>query len=629
MNAPENLPFWLRDWRRAFPVAGGLLALLLIATVLPSKSKQEAGELTRNTGSETSRTEVTPEPTQATEIALPTDTATPGTQAIVKKPLTKKQQDIQSKPRGALEGAGGIGLPSWVKPGTFYDGKNGGATYRGVTADAIRVLFHYTQQACGDNYSSLVNTVLNFSTNWDKTIKPIVTYFNERAKYVYGGGEAWGESYFANGLYGRKVVADFQPDDGGPYAGACEAKARSAAGNLGDKYFAAVGAGYGAERYWAESIIGPCERAAVGQPAPRNDCTLHLGAFWYRDEWYNLRDPFAWAHWTSSTRTGQGLASWLAANMLNRPAEFTTDPLLKGQPRVYGLLGNDNSEGRKVVSELVASLKGYGITVESKNIVYFPTTSLSERQSTAGNAMVQFRGNGVTTVINNTSVLDPIWTYPAATGQQYYPEWVASSLQYQDVNLAVRAYQANGGAEQARNMIGMTTLIDSTTLTFHPKDTQPAFAWCLVAGKLDANGKPNEDCYRHLPDDLQQWYYPISLLFGIVAASGPNLSPHNALKGLEEVCNPCAKDEFIQQLYGFNRLDHTSVDDHMAVKWDPNKRDISANFSQYEDTNRNNVKGDPGDEPPKGTYVPIKPYPGSPHRDGARCRDFTKPDTCA
>lgn len=628
MKVPDNLPFWMRDWRRALPIAGGVLALILVAVYLPSKGeggKKVAKSLAADSTPEPGATLAPDATAPEAQVDVP---GGGGTTAATKA----KVSAIASKPRGGLEGAGGgTALPFGVKQGVPWDGKNGGATYRGVTPNEIRVLFHYTKQSCGDSYAALVNQALNFKTGWEQTVNPLVKYFNERGKFIYGRGQPWLESYYSNGYFGRKIVVDHQPDDGGPF---CEEKARGLAreADQSKKYFAAVAAGYGAERFWAESLTGRCERKSVGGPAPASDCTMHMGAFWYRDDWYNLRDPFVWAHWSSSTRTAQGIASWIGANMVNRPVSFTDDPVLKPLPRKYAILGNDNDEGRKVVKEIQSLMAQYGAPVDDKNVVLFPTTSLSERQSLAPNAMAQLRSNSVTTIINNTSVLDPLWIYPAATGQQYYPEWVASSLQYQDINLAGRAYQTYGGKEQVAHTVGETTLIAKETLQFRPEQTQPAFAWCVVQGKVDAKGAPTRECARSLPDDLAQWYYPISLLFGLISASGPALSPQNALAGLEASCNPCAKDAYITQLYGYNRLDHTSVDDHMAIRWDADKRDVSANYSQYEDTDRDGTAGNSDtDQPPKGTFVPVAPYPsdrGPAKPAGTRCRDFTKPETC-
>lgn len=548
------------------------------------------------------------------------------------------QEQLASAPKTKFEG-GGADLPSWAKPGVPFDKSNFGPrnSWPGVDDKKIRVLFHMTKQSCGDNYSALVSQVLNFGAEWEHTILPIVAYFNARSDKLYAN-DANEETYFPNGtLYGRVIEPVLEFDDGGPY---CEDKARKNGdkafqGGYGGNVFAAVAAGYGAERFVAENMIGPC----VNDSSKK--CPIHVGAFWLTDGWYNERRPYAWSHWSSSTRIVQGVASWVAHRQQMSGGKVEYSDQFEGQTRKFGIITQDDPENRRSVKELLALLKSHGVKNpgdlpgttrdinEADDVVYTPTV-LSGRQQAMAQACAFFNVNGYTTIIHQGSVLDPIFMFPACTGQDFRPEWPISSKGYFDAGTAGRAYWDLDPAPRARKQMngarGVSTLFAAQTIKTPPDQTPPGLAWALVCPP-DPDKPHHPMCPKDdegnwtttIPDDLNLWYYPLSLLHSIMSASGPDLTPFNGEKFLEEVCNPCPIDEFITQLLAYSRSDHTSIDDHIAWRYNPDRVDPSADQSDWSDEDGDGKH----DTPPTGGYEPDTSV-----RSGQRCQDFRDASTC-
>jgi hypothetical protein len=543
------------------------------------------------------------------------------------------QEAFSAAPRTEFEAAGPGALPSWATPGRPFNPAEYGPrnSWPGVTDKKIRVLFHMTKQSCGDNYSALVSQVLNFSAQWEHTILPIVAYFNARADKLYANNpnEA---TYFPRGtLYGRVIEPILEFDDGGPY---CEDKARQNGdkafqGGYGGPVLGAIGAGYGAERFIAENMIGPC----VNDPNKR--CPMHVGAFWHTDGWYNQRRPYAWAHWSSSTRIVQGVASWTAHRQQASGGEVEYSPQFEGQQRKFGFIAQDQPEDRRTVQQLITQLRNYGVRQPGDipgttrdfdpavDVIFTPTV-LSGRQQAMAQACAYFKVNGYTTIFHQGSVLDPIFLFPACTGQDYRPEWPISSKGYFDVGTAGRSYwdldPAPSNRKQMLNARGVSTLLSSRTIATRPENTPPGQAWRIVC-PFDPNKPHHPMCPKDddgnwvagVPDDLNIWYYPLNLLHSTMAASGPALTPFNGERYMEEVCNPCPPNAYIIQLLKYSRSDHTSIDDHVAWLFDPTRRDPSADMSDWEDA----------DTPPEGGYRPDGSV-----RNGRRCLDFRDPATC-
>lgn len=136
-----------------------------------------------------------------------------------------------------------------------------------------------------------------------------------------------------------------------------------------------------------------------------------------------------------------------------------------------------------------------------------------------------------------------------ASAQNYYPEWLIWNLGYQDSDAAAQFYPRN----QANHVLGLQVY----NKTLRPEDTP--YVWAVK--EVDPAANPDGDQYQRL-------YSSLLVLASGIQAAGPQLTPSNFQRGLQATRFPnpgAGGPPYYQATVDFSN-DHTMVQD-MTMVW--------------------------------------------------------------
>ncbi len=395
-----------RVGRRYIPLFGALLVLLLLATMMPSRSPVTNIAPIGQQGSETDLGADDLGPRTA-----PGDVAAPRQRGGGDGPSNSNRtvdlgNDAITPP--AKAGSAGVAR-SGVKcgPGVRqvkftqyaplcvpkYTGNNGGATSRGVTKDKITITYRRASSA----QDSAINAALgDANLDDDAFISDMRTYMGYFNKVFE--------------LYGRQVemrVFDGQGDYLNEHQGLDQGQARADAQT-------AVDLGAFLDHTFPLKGSYPYWQALADRK------TITLGPTGFPNKWYAERQPY----WFSMAPTGTGVGNWLAMLTCRRLAKmnaiFAGDPLFKNTKRVFGLVHPDNPEYREIGRLIMDQTTKCGAR-PIRQISY--TINVAQMGNQATSIAAQLNAADVTTVLCFCDPVFPIFMTNAADGQEYHPEW--------------------------------------------------------------------------------------------------------------------------------------------------------------------------------------------------------------
>lgn len=145
----------------------------------------------------------------------------------------------------------------------------------------------------------------------------------------------------------------------------------------------------------------------------------------------------------------------------------------------------------------------------------------------------------------------------AATTQGFQPEWVVTSIGFNDIAFVIRHFYDE---QQRPSIIGSSHLasFDRDNWT----DTAQYKAWKRV--------RPNQEP----PGDWNNWFLNITVLYAGILGAGPDLNPQSFLTGINKVCSPCAQTSKKAGYISFGPRDTTGLDDFTLVTFNTNKEDV-------------------------------------------------------
>jgi hypothetical protein len=318
------------------------------------------------------------------------------------------------------------GISLYMPPCVAFSGDNGGATYKGVTANEV-VVVRYNNQA--DPATQAILKSIRVADD------PAVI------KRAYDALFAYANAHYMT--YGRKVRFIDYPASGPDTADEnMKADAKDIAERI--KPFAVWTLG--------PKVFGQ-ELAARGVTCL---CTVSLSSSFYKEN-----PPYIWGSLPTSTEYAQQMSEYIGKRVANRPAKWAGDEFLptqgfKNKTRTFGLIylvgqkGVVDPEGKRFRDVLVEEMAKYGVKISAEfAYTYDP--------SDAGpiNAMITtMKSAGITTVMMWVDPLYPILITRQATNQQYFPEWFITGSGLSDTSAAGRQYDA----QQWRHAFGITPL---------------------------------------------------------------------------------------------------------------------------------------------------------------------------
>lgn len=260
----------------------------------------------------------------------------------------------------------------------YFDGDNGGATAKGVTADEIRVAFP-----------------LQFFED-PQLAYDLARFFNSRYEF-----------------YGRKIRLVTTPSRGGPQPNPADMQAD--ARDVATTYDAFASLGYpdrkGAEHHYYDKLAELGVMSATYR-AQQLATEARFSRF----------APYQWGWLPPTDQSMRLIGGFMCRTLAGRPPRFAGVPTSDAAQRKFGVLYQRTPDGSTPdLTELVAALKGCS----------GPPTMV-EDQSAASNptqVMLKLTEADVTSVLCICDVLSLRDSYMAAASRQgFFPEWIVSGV---------------------------------------------------------------------------------------------------------------------------------------------------------------------------------------------------------
>lgn len=376
---------------------------------------------------------------------------------------------------------GTVAIPYFYAPECFANvDDNGGATSTGVTADSITVVYYSAPEE---------DTVLDFITGpiqnddtraqIEETVQGYVDLFND---------------YYQT--YGRTVDVKVVQASG---QSTDEVAARADAQRAIEEHkpFAAFG-GPTLTTAWAD------EMAAAGVVCVGCGST---GSEDFRE----ARAPHLISVGMAGVQSNLHGAEYISKKLAGKPAEFAGDETFHDQERVFGHVYIASSEESERDAERFRDmLSERGVELAERLSYELDPGRLPEQ---ATSVISKLKEAGVTSVILQADPVAPANFTQEATAQEYFPEWVVSGGTLTDTTVFGRIYDQ----EQWAHAFGPTTLAAATS-----PELDSGFAlyeWYTGEQPPAAETAP-------------VLYPNPSLLFAVIQAAGPDLTPETFRDGL-------------------------------------------------------------------------------------------------
>ena len=534
--------------------------------------------------------------TDATGAAGPSATGgAGGGSAVVEGPSAGDQNgpaDVTQQAQSANcdPATGRIQVPTIYAPPCVpaFSGDNGGATYQGVSADTIKVVYFIADESPATSAALTAAGAQNQPAERAATMKDYVDYFN--AHYE---------------TYGRQVELIIREGSG---ATEDDNAARADALKIAteDKAFAVIGAPTSnrfVETLAAEGVLCIC---TVSQP----------------QELYERLAPYV--GYTSLMSSTQGYiqrAEYVGKRLHGRKAVHagTRDGLpMSTEDRKFGLLWYETPDNayRSGAEFFEKELKEkYGVTLAESRSFPSDYAQVQERARPLIQAMKQA---GVTSIILAGDPISPALFTREATNQRYFPDWIITGSALTDTSIFAR--------------------------TFDQLQWDKAFGVSFLTARSpqEAGAAYKTHMWHHgrtpTADNQYAVIYPGPLtLFTGIHLAGPNLTVQSWQNGLFSY-PPTGQGRVTSTTVSFGNhgiwpfTDYTSYDDVTEIWWDPSAtgEDEVGNFGpglyRYVDGGKRYLPGqhptsdpkvftDQGsvtiyDSPPPGEEEPDYEHPG-------------------
>ena len=422
----------------------------------------------------------------------------------------------------------------------FFEGDNGGSTFRGVDRDEIRVVLyndrccngslnepwkHQDEDQCNSPYpEECANTV--------RTVKAFLRYFNNRYQ-----------------TYGRQVKLYAQKSSGN-LGGACGTRQADASNAVQEwDPFAAISFAQGGQNCYIE------EMAEHGVPVfgLNEDAEQHI---------YEDSRPYAYGFLPTQEVQMEWSASFICNKLATgEDAIHARDPVLQASPRKFGFIkpeGDSRGTELRVQSDLLLVELKRQCGFEFDMIEEFVASRTAGGSDEAPGIMSKFKQNGITTVVcycipRQTELTAPTMMN-AASSAAYFPEWYWDPASQMERAVWQREY-----GDQKQVSFGATYWWRAPS--FREQDHYQAYL-------------------REEPGSVPAAYWSMKLyylfmnLFSGIQAAGPNLTPESVERGMFTFNNTRRENPWTP-VGGFGPYNdnavsnYTFLDTAMAVWWDP------------------------------------------------------------
>jgi hypothetical protein len=403
----------------------------------------------------------------------------------------------------------------------YWQGDNGGATWQGVTRDAVYIAIP-TPESKTAQYNALFN------------------FFNNRFEF-----------------YGRKIVPEFcssTNSGGSDQATQVADAATSASGCNGSmpKPFASTFYRQANGVYYMPQMACRYHIVVVGSYSP------------YDSKFMDRCAPYQFQYPMLVDNEFANVGEWICNRLAGQDAVYGgTSPVTVGGaalntlPRKFGVLlepfaDDDPVDRPSALDPITTRLKACGDPVAPKDAIVNPVNGEFD-PTTAQNAMLQLKNDGVTSVICMCNFFSFGTLQRAADSNAYTPEWITSTFGLNDTDSSFTL-----GADpndQMQHTFG---------ITFQPRIISPLQNPYNVA--LQEGDPTQSPDTTSLVDAELEIYRALLLLASGIQMAGPHLTPQTFAAGLRQTNFPNPITATHAGAVGFH-LDGYSMTDDAAEWW--------------------------------------------------------------
>lgn len=409
-----------------------------------------------------------------------------------------------------------IGDP-YSPPCIAFAGDNGGATFRGVTADEIIISARELEgPSAAEIFADISGQNVSDSPEaFRDTVLAYAEYFSQRFQF-----------------YGRDLRIEFFDGLG---VGASELLGGGREQALADALTASQEIGAFAD---ISGLTIPYADALARQQV------VNIGSPYPSRNWFVERRPYSWSLFPDGTNVVEASVSWITSR-LNGQNTVQYAEAFAGQPRRYAVIAPENPEYQESVNRYLELVGGAGFEI-LLNLKY--KLDLGTMVNQASGIIAQLKDAGITTVL---CACDPVMLAlgmtPKANEQGYFPEWITAGLAFVDQDIVGQLIDDR----QWRNAFGIA-------YNAQPEPIGNSFPYAAYK-----QVRPNDEpAFGH-----EEIYYQFYLLAIGLQMAGPNLTPENFEAGM--FAYPGGSGP--RGTWGFGEGDYTPTNDFREIWWDPNR----------------------------------------------------------
>ena len=376
-----------------------------------------------------------------------------------------------------------------------FEGDNGGDTYRGVTAETIKIVDY------AGKGSDAVDTILKAQGAYVE--------LSQRQAYNEAVMKFINENYE---LYGRKLEIKIVQGNCNtiPPDNAClRSEMRQIAEDEQPLWFK-WNASLSSETYDELSRLG----------------VFNSGGWHFRDSFGESHAPFHWDVQMSGTDMARHAGQWYCQQMAKFPTEYagTANPAenLNGRERLLGVIATNDPENQATVTEdLAAELGKCGVSYGGRFYFYAQDITTADQQRRA--AVLKMRSDGVaTSIMCFCDLVAPAFLYSEEQQQNYYPENLIVGSGFMDADAASQAYMGTLGCPIAGRPCTFEDAFGISSIAAQePKfKDRGSRVWAASGGQ----GNPP---YDSVTSDWDYW----NMIASILQMTGPNITPQTVAEG--------------------------------------------------------------------------------------------------
>lgn len=394
-----------------------------------------------------------------------------------------------------------------------FTGSNGGATSHGVTGTTITLSYRVgnsTQDTAV--YAAAGSAAPAPDSYYIADLNSYIALFNRTFE-----------------LYGRHVVlksftgqGDYILEDQGQDQAAAQADAVTAhdLGAFADVSFQVKGS----NPYWT----GLAQEGVIA-----------MGPLGFPDSYYQRHAPYWWSFNADGSQGAEYLGNAVCERAAGLPAQFAGEADLAGRIRAFGLVTPDNPEYLEVADQIQGALAGCGVKL-AKRISYAINVTTYESEATS--IVAQLKTAGVTSVICYCDPIVPVFLSDSAHAQGYFPEWFEPYYLDAQGRLEDQSEWAHAISDGGQ---------------YAPRSANEAYNALALA---QPGATPREQYY-------DQAYFTLLQLFIGLQAAGPDLTPASFARGMASLPESALG---MQGHWQFGPGRYSPPADLQVGWWDPN-----------------------------------------------------------